>query len=178
VHSHGDEYASRTYNQSVQPRSVPVQLAYGEGSRGGIVLDRTAGVVTLVGCCGTLLAIVLPWIETAGFGISSITTGGMAAEVPLAILAAGSLGIAGFVLLRRPATAKVAMVLIALATLQVGLAVWFALSIVLAIEHADSQLVLISAIGTGAYLSVLGSALTLVGGVLAWTSRASNVSAE
>ena len=87
-----------------------------------------------------------------------------------------SASIAGVVLFRGPATAKVAITLIVLAALQLGLAIWFGSSILLAIAQVNSHLVLISAIGTGAYLSVLGSALTLVGGVLAWTGRATKMS--
>jgi len=58
-------------------------------------------------------------------------------------------------------------VLIVLGVAQVGLAIWHLESIVQATSKADSRLVLISMIGTGLYLGVLGSVITLVGGILA-----------
>jgi hypothetical protein len=160
----------------VLPTSVPVQVAHEEISAGSGDLDRTAGVITLAGCSSTFLATFMPVLLVWAVGASAPAIGNQAAGIPLAILAIASAGIASVVLFRRPAPARVGITLIVLAVLQLGLATWFGSSIVLAIERADSHLVLISAIGTGAYLSVLGSAMTLVGGVLAWTGRATKVS--
>jgi hypothetical protein len=152
---------------------VPVQFAH----KGVLVeLDRTAGVITLAGCSSTFVAIFMPWVQVAAFGASAPAMGIQLAGIPLAILAIVSAGIASVARFRRPATARVAVTLVVLAVLQMGLATWFGSNIVLAIERVDSHLVLISAIGTGAYMSVLGSAVTLAGGVLAWTRRASKVS--
>jgi len=156
--------------------SVPVQFAHEEVSAAPVEPDRTAGVITLAGCSSTFLATFMPWLQVAAFGASAPAMGIQTAGIPLAILAIVSAGIASVVLLRRPATARLGITLIVLAVLQLGLATWFGSNIVLAIERVDSHLVLISAIGTGAYMSVLGSAMTLAGGVLAWTGRASKVS--
>jgi hypothetical protein len=170
--SHGDKYVSCPYNQNVEPSIPPVQFAHEGVTAVPADLDRTAGFITLVGCSITFLAFVMPWLEETAFGVSVPALGTHAAGIPLAFLTIVSAGIAGVVLFRGPATPKVAITLVVSAALQLGLAIWFGSSIVLAIEQANSHLVLISAIGTGAYMSVLGSTLTLVGGVLAWTGRA------
>ena len=170
--SHGDKYSSCPYNQDVEPASPPVPFAREGVSTVPAHLDRTAGFITLVGCSGTFLAFLLPWLEETAFGVSAPALGNHAAGIPLAFLTIVSASLAGVVLFRRPATPMAAVILVVSATLQLGLAIWFGSSIVVAIEQANSHLVLISAIGTGAYMSVLGSALTLVGGLLAWSGRA------
>ena len=158
-------------NRQMQPESGRVQSAAADDVHIPTDHGRAAGVITLVGCFATILATLLPAIEPAVVGVSVSSRNIPAIAIPLAVLAVISAGIAGVVLLRRPVTARIALILIALAMAQLSLAIWFGSSIVRAIEQADSHLVFISAIGTGAYLSVLGSAITLLGGVLAWTGR-------
>jgi hypothetical protein len=134
-------------------------------------LDRTAGIVTILGCFATLLAALLPWMEKAALAVSLTTVAISDEGVLLAILALISAGIAAAVLLRRPASAALAILLIALALVQVALAIWVSVTIMHASGQAVSNQPLISAIGTGAYLGVFGSLVTLVGGTLAWTKR-------
>ena len=148
-----------------------LQFASEEESTVPADLDRTAGVITIVGCLATFLAAFLLWVEKAIFGVSLTALAIHDAGELLAVLAAISAGIAGAVLLRRLATAGLAMILIVLAVAQLGLAIWDGATILRAIGQADSHLVLISAIGTGAYLGVLGTVITLAGGILAWTKR-------
>jgi hypothetical protein len=132
---------------------------------------RTAGVTTLVGCSITILATFLPWVEKVAFGVSLTTIGFQTAGILLAFLAMISAGIASAVLLRRPAAARVAIVLVLLAVTQLGLAIWDSANIVQAIGQVSSHQVLISAVGTGVYAAVLGPVVTVVGGILAWTTR-------
>jgi hypothetical protein len=134
-------------------------------------VDRTAGVVTVVGCLATFLAALLPWLLQAFLSVSLAAAAIQRAGVVLAVLAVISAGVAAAALFRKAATAGVAMALIALALTQLGLAIWNGAAILQAIEHAGSHQVLINAIGTGAYGGVLGSAITLAGGILAWWRR-------
>lgn len=130
-------------------------------------LDRTAGVITIVGCCATLLAPVLPIVEKALLSVTFPGVGIQGPAVLLILLAGVSAGLAGTVLLRRPATSTVALVLVVLAVAQVGLAIWDSATTLRAISQENSHQVLIRAIGSGAYLGVLGAAITLAGGILA-----------
>ena len=118
-----------------------------------------------------ILAAVLPWLEKAAFGFSLTIPERESAGLLLGVPAVISAGIAGAVLFRRPASGGLAIFLIALSVAQLGVSIWFGLNIVDAIHQAQSHLVLITAIGTGAYLAMLGSASTLVGSTLAWTTR-------
>ena len=136
--------------------------------RGG----RRAGLITLTGCSCTILAALLPWLESIVFGVSVVGTQIQMAGLVLTALALISGGIAVAVLLKRPAPARVAIILLASALAQVGLALWGGANALLVISNADSHLVLIRAIGTGAYLAMLGSLTTMAGGVLAWKRRA------
>jgi hypothetical protein len=155
----------------VQLKRAPLRFAREDDSAVPADLDRTAGITTLAGCSITILAAFLPWVEKAAFGVSLTTMGIQGAGILLTVLAMISAGIAIVVLLRRPATAWVAIILTVLALALLGLAIWEGVDIVRAIDQVDSHQVLISAIGTGAYLGVLGSVITLVGGILAWTTR-------
>lgn len=136
-----------------------------------IELDRTAGVLTIVGCLATFLAAILPSIEKATLAASLITVAVADAGVLLAVLAVISGGIAGAVLLRRPVSGGLAMLLIVLAGAQLGVAIWDGETILQAIGRADSHQVLIRSIGSGAYLGVLGAGITVAGGVVAWIKR-------
>jgi hypothetical protein len=155
----------------VQLKRAPLRFAREGDSAVPADLDRTAGITTLAGCSTAILAAFLPSVEKAAFGVSLTTMVIQGAGILLAVLAMISAGIASVVLLRRPATAGVAIILIVLALGQLGLAIWDGVNIVHAIDQVDSRQVLISAIGTGAYLGVLGSVITLAGGILAWTTR-------
>jgi hypothetical protein len=167
--SNGDICPPGVYNQDMQLTKVPLRLAPEDAHPVPADLDRTAGVITLVGGSSAVLSAFMPWLVTAAVGISLIKIDGPGAL--LAALAAISMCIAGFVLLRRSATAAVAIILMLLAVTQVALAVWHLADIVQAISRVDSRLVLISIIGTGLYLGVLGSVVTLAGGIVAWTKR-------
>jgi hypothetical protein len=133
--------------------------------------DRTAGVVTLVGGFSVVLSAFVPWIETAVFGISLIRID--LASAVFAALAMISICIGGFVVLRKPATRAVAVVLTVLASAQVGLAIWHLADLVHTLARTDSRLVLINVIGTGLYLGVVASVITLAGGIIAWTKTSS-----
>ena len=136
------------------------------------VTARTAGVVTVVGGASAILGAFLPWGEKVLFGISISNAELQIAGILLAVLAVISVCIAGTVLLRRPATAAIAIVLILLGVAQVCVAMWNGADIVQTIAESDSRLVAIRTIGTGAFLGVVGSVITLAGGIMAWTRRA------
>jgi hypothetical protein len=159
----------------VQLTKPQLPLAPADSYAATIDLDRTAVVITVIGGASAILSAFMPWLETAAFGISLIKV--EVAGALLAGLAAVSIGIACVALPRRAATTAVAIVLIVLGVAEVGLAIWHLESIVQSTSKADSRLVLISLIGTGLYLGVLGSVITLVGGILAsilaWTRRSS-----
>jgi hypothetical protein len=125
----------------------------------------------LAGCSLTILATLLPWLEDVALKVPLTTIEFQNAGTALAALSVISAGIAVFMLVRRPATAWVAIVLITLGVTQLCLAIWDAANIVNAIGQASSHQVLINAIGTGAYGTVLGSFVSAVGGILAWTTR-------
>jgi hypothetical protein len=132
--------------------------------------DRIPAAVTLAGCLMTLAAAVVPWGEEAVFGVSLASTQGNA-RILLGALAAVSVGIAAVVLLRRPGTGVVALVLSGLAAGQIGAATWFGLVILDEVRQADAHLILINAIGTGIYMSAIGAVTALAGAFLAWTRR-------
>ena len=159
------------YNQSVPLEKALLQFAPVDERAHPAELDRTAGVVTVVGCLATFLAALLPWLLKGYLTVSQGTVTIQATGVVLAILAVISAGVAGAVLFRKAAKAWVAMTLIALALAQLGLAIWNCADIVHAIGQAGSHRVFTDAIGTGAYGGVLGAAITLAGGVLAWRKR-------
>lgn len=124
-----------------------------------------------MGCVATILVAFLPWLEQAIFAdsLAALTihdTGRL-----LIVLTLVSAGIAGGVLLRQPATAALAIILIVLALAQLGLAILISVNILHAIGQADSHQVYIAAIGTGAYGGVLAAVITMAGGLLAWTKR-------
>lgn len=133
--------------------------------------SRTAGRVTLAGCGLTILAALLALVEKAAFGVSLMTAGRQLADVALTVLALTSATLAAVVLLRRPATGALASTLLLLAVGQLGAAIWAATSVLNSIRAIGDDQVFFTAIGTGAYLGVLGSLVTLAGGVLAWTNR-------
>jgi hypothetical protein len=149
---------------------APVQLARDDDA-GPAAHDRTAAILTLVGCAATLLASILPWGERAAFGFSLTTSQDGNARVLLAVLAVASAGFAASVILRHPATAWTAIVLLGLAVAQVGAAIWFGVSVVNEIRSTHPYLGFISAIGTGVYVAALGSVSTLCGAMLAWRRR-------
>jgi hypothetical protein len=157
--------------KGVPPNAMLVQLA-SEGKRlVSADLDRTAGVTTVVGCLGTLLAASLPWVEQTFLNVSLTPSPIKGAGILLAILATASAVIASVVLFRRKATPRLAIVLIALALGQVGVAIWNSVAILREISNAGSHELLINAIGTGAYIGVAGSGTTFAGGLLAWLDR-------
>src|SRR4029077_18541562 len=118
-----------------------------------------------------ILAALLAPVEKAAFGVSLMTAGRQLADVALTVLALTSATLAAVVLLRRPATGALASTLLLLAVGQLGAAIWAATSVLNSIRAIGDDQVFFTAIGTGAYLGVLGSLVTLAGGVLAWTNR-------
>ncbi len=90
--------------------------------------------------------------------------------VLLAVLAVASAGIA-VILLRLPVGVWVLLILVILATSELGLSIWRAVNILHAIEQMQSKGIFIGAIGTGAYGAIIGSLATLAGGIVAWTKR-------
>lgn len=104
--------------------------------------------------------------------------GGAGIVLPALALISGV--IAFVVLLRAPATRFVSIVLLLLATVELGLAVSNLVSIREAVADLGSHQVWSKVIGTGSYASVLGAAMILAGGVSAWMKRSprSNVDGE
>ena len=149
----------------------PIRLVPEDGHAVPEDLDLTAAVLTFVGGTAAVLSAFLPWLETAGLGIALLKVD--APGLVLAALAVISMALAGFVLVRRSATPAVAVVLILLGAAQLGLASWHLADVVNAVRQVDSRLVLMSIIGTGLYMGVMGSMVTLAGGILAWTRRSS-----
>jgi len=154
----------------VTVKTTPLEVVREEDSSPANAF-RTARGITLAGCILTILSAFLPLMEKAAFGVSLTTAGLQYAGVALTVLAMISATLAGVVLLRRPATAALAGVLLLLAVTQLGLAIWSAVSILHSIRAISNDQVFFTAVGTGAYSGVVGSLMTLAGGVLAWTNR-------
>ena len=133
--------------------------------------DRAPAGVALVGCLMTLVAAVVPWGEKATFGFSLASTEWADARILLAALAAASAGIAVAILLRRPRSPVVALVLVGVAVAQIGAATWFGMTVVNELREANPHLILINAIGTGVYMAGIGALTTVAGAILAWTRR-------
>jgi hypothetical protein len=129
-----------------------------------------AAVLTFVGCTFTIVSAFLPWAEEARFGVSLESFGMQFGAVLLAVLAVASAGIA-VILLRLPVGVWVLLILVILATSELGLSIWRAVNILHAIEQMQSRGIFIGAIGTGAYGAIIGSLATLAGGIVAWTKR-------
>jgi hypothetical protein len=171
VLSDGDEILAGAYNLDMHLEKAPLRFAPPVEDAVPADLNRAAAAFTLAGCTMVLLAAILPWAERAAVGFALTTAAGGSAGILLAVPAVISAGIAGAVLLRRPATAGVAIILIGLAVAQVGVGIWYGGNIMAAIDEVHSHQLLIGAIGTGAYLGVLGSVSTFAGGILAWRTR-------
>ena len=152
-------------------KTSPVEMVRENDNSSPSNASRAAGGITLAGCSLTILAAFLPVVGKAAFGVSLTTAGLEYADVALTILAITSATIAGVVLIRRPATPVLAGVLLVFALMQLGLAIWAGVSIVHSIGAVSADHVFFTAVGTGAYLGVLGSLVTLAAGALAWANR-------
>lgn len=150
--------------------TAPVQVAP-DGSALPADHDRTAAVLTLVGSVVTLLSTILPWGEKATFGFSLTTVQGENARIVLAVLALACASVAAAVIFRRANGGGVAILLVGLATGQVGAGIWFGVTVVNEIRAAHPHLVLVNAIGTGVYMAGLGSLCALVGAILVRTKQ-------
>ena len=133
-------------------------------------LDRTAAVITLVGCGFLILGFIVPWVAKVASADSSTGT----VVQPTFILLVPSVGISGHRLdCAPPATGHNYHRNLAYGV--GGDTAWpgdmDGVSIMRSLHQVESHLVLISAIGTGAYLGMMGSVITLAGGVVAWTTR-------
>ena len=161
----------RRITNGVPPNDVLVQVAPTDKTLVSPDLDRTAGVTTIVGCVGSFVAAILPWGEKTFLNLSVTPSPIADAGLLLASLALASAVIAGAVLLRRPATARLATLLIVLALAQIAVAIWDSVTILQELSSAGSHHLLLSAIGTGVYVGVAGSATTFGGSVIAWIDR-------
>jgi hypothetical protein len=112
-------------------------------------------------------------VEKAVFSISLVRSDLEVAGVLLAALAVVTAGIAVFTLVRTPPTATIAIILMVLASAQLGVAIWHSLSILSWLQHSPH--VWADAIGTGLYLGVIGAVTSLAGAFVMWTNRAGRV---
>jgi hypothetical protein len=134
---------------------------------------RVAAILILLGAACQILRLLMPWVEKAAFSISLAKVDFEVASVLLTALAVVAAGFAVFTLVRPPPTATIAVVLVLLASAQLGVAVWHSLSILSLLQH--SRHVWADAIGTGMYLCVIGALTSLAGAFLTWTNRADRV---
>ena len=172
--SDGDGIVPIAYNKHVELDRAPLQRASILDSAAPANPARTTGIIILLGASCALVRVLLPGLEQAAFGVSVTKPESEPAAMMLAGLALIGAVIAGVVLLRRPATAPVAIVLVLLACAQVGLAIWSGATTMQGLQH-ESGRVLANSIGTGLYLGLLGAGLTLAGAIAAWVKRTRGV---
>lgn len=134
---------------------------------------RVAATLILLGAAFQIFRLLMPWVEKAVFSISLARVDFEVASLLLTALAVVAAGFAGFTLVRPPPTAAIAIVLVLLASAQLGVAVWHSLSILSWLQHSPH--VWADAIGTGMYLCVIGALTSLAGAFLMWTNRAPRV---
>ncbi len=134
---------------------------------------QIAAALVLLGSACQLLRMFMPWVEKTIFAISLAKFDLQLATILLAILAVVAAGLALFVLLQPPPTSAIAIALILLALAQLEVAVWHGLGIVT--QLGPSPHVWADAIGTGIYLGVIGAAISLWGGILAWRARGATI---
>jgi hypothetical protein len=131
---------------------------------------RVAGALILLGSACEIFRLFMPWVEKAVFSISLAQSGLEVAATLLAALGAVAAVIAVFVLLRPPPALATAVILVLLASAELGVSVWHALGILSWL--GPSHHVWADAIGTGMYLGVIGALISLAGAFLTWTNRA------
>lgn len=137
---------------------------------------RIAAILILLGSACQIFRLFMPWVEKAVFSISLARVDLEVAAVLLAGLAAVAAGIAVFTILRSPPAAALAVVLVVLASTQLGVAVWQSLTVLSWLQHSPH--VWADAIGTGMYLGVIGAVISLAGAFVMWTNRAGRVASR
>jgi hypothetical protein len=137
---------------------------------------RVAATLIMLGAACQIFRLLMPWVEKAVFSISLARFDFEVASVLLAALAVVAAALAGFTLVRPPPTTAIAIVLVVLASAQLGIAVWHSLSILSWLQHSPH--VWADAIGTGMYLCVIGAVTSLAGAFLTWTNRAGRVASS
>jgi hypothetical protein len=157
----------------MQLRRAPVKRAPLDDQHRPADPIKIAAALILVGTACQVVRLLMPWVEKAVFSISLARVDLEVASVLLAALAVVAAGIAVFALVQPPPTAATAIVLIVLASAQLGVAVWQSLSILSWLQHSPH--VWADAIGTGMYLGVIGAAISLGGAFAMWTNRAGRV---
>lgn len=171
--SHGDGWEAPAYKQDMQLRRAPVKRAPLDDRAVPADPVRIAVTLILLGTACQIFRLFMPWVEKAVFSISLTRSDLEVAGVLLAALAVVTAGIAVFTLVRTAPTAAVAIVLMLLASTQLGVAIWHSLSILSWLQHSPH--VWADAIGTGMYLGVIGAVTSLAGAFVMWTNRAGRV---
>jgi hypothetical protein len=171
--SHGDGRRPPAYNQDMQLQRAPVKRAPLDDQHLSADPVRTAATLILLGSACQIFRLFMPWVERALFSITLVRFDLEVAAIILAALATVAAVIAVFALLRPPPTAATAIVMVVLASAQLGVAVWHSLSILSWLQHSPH--VWADAIGTGMYLGVIGAVTSLAGAFLMWTNRAGRV---
>jgi hypothetical protein len=154
----------------MQPKRAPVKRAPLDDQALSADPVRMAATLILLGSACQIFRLFMPWVEKAVFSITLARFDLQVATILLAALAAVAAVIAVFALLRPPPAAATAIVLVLLASAQLGVAVWHSLSILSWLQQ--SHHVWADAIGTGMYLGVIGAVTSLAGALLTWTNRA------
>jgi hypothetical protein len=154
----------------MQPKRAPVKRAPLDDQALSADPVRMAATLILLGSACQIFRLFMPWVEKAVFSITLARFDLQVAAILLAALAAVAAVIAVFALLRPPPAAATAIVLVLLASAQLGVAVWHSLSILSWLQQ--SHHVWADAIGTGMYLGVIGAVTSLAGALLTWTNRA------
>jgi hypothetical protein len=160
----------------MQLQRAPVKRAPMDDQRLPADPIRIAATLLLLGSACQILRLLMPWVEKALFSISLVKFDLEVASAVVAALAAVAAGIAVFALLRPPPTAATAIVLVLLASAQLGLSFWHSLSILGWLQQ--SHHVWADAIGTGVYLGVIGAVISLAGAFLTWTNRADGIASR
>jgi hypothetical protein len=160
----------------MQLRRAPVERAPLDAQRLPADPVRIAATLILLGSACQIFRLSMPWLEKAVFSITLVRYDLEVAAILLAALAAVASVVAVFALLRPPPTAATAIVLVLLASAQLGVSVWHSLSILSWLQQ--SHHVWADAIGTGMYLGVIGAVTSLAGAFLMWTNRADGIASR
>jgi hypothetical protein len=137
---------------------------------------RMAATLILVGWACQIFRLFMPSVEKALFSITLARSDLETAALLLAFLGAVSAVIAVFALLRPPPAGVTAIVLVLLASSQLGVAAWHSLSILSWLQHSPH--VWADAVGAGMYIGLIGAVISLAGAFLMWTNRAGVVSSR
>ena len=134
---------------------------------------QLAGIVTLVGSTCAIVGTFLPWIEaTDPSSGGTLTKAGIDGHYAMLVdlLAVIVAGIGGFVLLRRTASAAVALTITMLALAQLGLVIFVGSNLARGVVELQA-VGAVASLGLGIYLTGLGAVVAMVGGILALKKR-------